>query len=191
MTENPADGVYVRRGFLPPAELLRMLSAVDRLAPAWAPSQEMRLLGRGHTSQVRPGDVLAQGPLDEIRQVLAPAVLRWAQTCGFRFPAPPTLQLFPVRMLGDAAEPAYQEPHTDSVRAATPRRRSAATFSTAKVQGVTGGELAVASAPGGDFSEAVELTPRANTLVSFPGDRVHAVRRLLAGERISIVINLY
>jgi hypothetical protein len=190
MTENPADGVYVRRGFLPPAELLRMLSAVDRLAPAWAPSQEMRLLGRGHTSQVRSGDVLAQGPLDEIRQVLAPAVLRWAQTCGFRFPAPPILQLFPVRMLGDAAEPAYQEPHTDSygTHAAPP---ICSNVFYPKVQGLTGGELAVASAPGGDLSEAVELTPRTNTLVSFPGERVHAVRRLLAGERISIVINLY
>jgi predicted 2-oxoglutarate/Fe(II)-dependent dioxygenase YbiX len=166
-----------------------VLAALDRLGPAWAPSQEMRLLGRGHTTQVRPTDLVARGPLDEIRQALAPAVLRWAQTCGFRFAAPPTLQLFPVRMLGDAADPAYQEPHVDSYgpEAATPICSS---VFYAKVLGVAGGELAVAK-PGGDLSDAAELSPSANTLVTFPGDRVHAVRPLLAGERISVVINFY
>ena len=190
MTETAADSVYLRHGFLPPALLLRILSAIDRLGPAWAASQEMRLLGRGHTSQVRPTDLMAQGPLDEIRRTLAPAVLQWARACGFRFPAPPTLQLFPVRMLGDPAEPAYQEPHTDSA-GSSPVPPVCSNVFYVKVQGVSGGELAVAARPGGDLSEAVEYAPRANTLVSFPGDRVHAVRRLTAGERVSIVINFY
>jgi hypothetical protein len=190
MTETRADGLFVRRNFLPPTTLLGLLAALDRLGPAWAPSQEMRLLGRGHTSQVRPTDLVARGPLDEIRQTLAPAVLRWAQECGFRFLSPPTLQLFPVRMLGDAETPAYQEPHVDSYgpEAATPICGS---VFYAKVRGVKGGELAVAAKPGGDLADAVEFSPSANTLVTFPGDRVHAVRPLLAGERISVVINLY
>lgn len=190
MTETRADGLFVRRSFLPPAALLGLLAALDRLGPAWAPSRDMRLLGRGHTSQVRPTDLVAQGPLDEIRQTLAPAVLRWARGCGFRFPAPPTLQLFPVRMLGDAADPAYQEPHTDSygAEAATP---ICSNVFYARMHGARGGALAVAAKPGGDLSDAVEFTPTANTLVTFPGDRVHAVRPLLAGERISVVINFY
>src|SRR5580704_9568626 len=114
MSETVADGLFVHRGFLAPAAMLRLLAAFERLAPSWAPSLEMRLLGRGQTSQVRPTDLIAQGPLDEIRQALAPAVLQWARACGFRIPAAPTLQLFPVRMLGDTVTPAYQEPHTDS-----------------------------------------------------------------------------
>ncbi|HTX49263.1 MAG TPA: 2OG-Fe(II) oxygenase [Caulobacteraceae bacterium] len=190
MIETLAEGVYVRRGFLPPRALLEVLAALDRLGPAWASSREMRLLGRGQTSQVRPTDLVARGPLDEVRRTLAPAVLRSARDCGFRFPAPPTLQLFPVRMLGDAEHPAYQEPHTDSrgPEAATPLCSS---VFYARVRGVSGGALSVAAKPGGDLSNAVELPPSANTLVTFPGDRVHAVRPLRAGERISVVINLY
>jgi hypothetical protein len=37
----------------------------------------------------------------------------------------------------------------------------------------------------------VLVRPSANTLVTFAGDRVHWVRPLFAGERLSVVINLY
>jgi hypothetical protein len=191
MIETLAPGVTVRRGFLPPAQLLALLAALDRLAPAWQPSQTMRLLGRGTTLQVRPTDLVAQGPLGDIRRMLAPQVLEAALSAGFRFPRPPVLQLFPVRMLGDAADPAFQEPHTDSAGDSDAPPLCSNVFY-ARVRNVAGGEIAVASRPGTELGDdAVTLSPSANTLVSFPGDRVHAVRPLHAGERISIVINLY
>jgi predicted 2-oxoglutarate/Fe(II)-dependent dioxygenase YbiX len=151
----------------------------------------MRLLGRGTTLQVRPTDLVAQGPLDEIREALAPPALLAARASGFRFAVPPSLQLFPVRMLGDAADPAYQEPHTDSVGADIAAPICSNVFY-ARVQGLVGGELAVAARAGSALADdAVALTPVANTLVTFPGDRVHAVRPLYAGERVSVVINFY
>ncbi|HUO12642.1 MAG TPA: hypothetical protein VMU37_07790, partial [Caulobacteraceae bacterium] len=183
MIETHADGVFVRRRFLPPAVLLQLLAALDRLDPAWAPSREMRLLGRGQTSQVRSSELVAQGPLDEIRRTLAPAVLQAARASGFQFRKPPSLQLFPVRMIGDAEAPAYQEPHMDSVGPDAAPPLCANVFY-AKAQGVVGGELALARHRGGDLSEAIEVSPGANTLVTFPGDRVHAVRPLTAGQRV-------
>jgi hypothetical protein len=190
MSETAADGLFVRRGFLPPATMLRLLGAFERLASSWAPSQAMRLLGRGQTSQVRPTDLVAQGPLDEIRQALAPAVLQWARACGFHVPPAPTLQLFPVRMVGDAETPAYQEPHTDSHAASLGPPICSNVFY-AKAQGIEGGDLAVAGRGGEDLTGAQIVRPTANMIVSFPGERVHGVQPLYAGERLSVVINFY
>jgi 2OG-Fe(II) oxygenase superfamily len=190
MSDAVADGLFVRRGFLPPAAMLRLLAAFERLAPSWAPSQAMRLLGRGQTSQVRPTDLIAQGPLDEIRQALAPAVLQWARACGFQIPAAPTLQLFPVRMLGDTVTPAYQEPHTDSY-GDNPAFPICSNVFYAKATAIEGGDLAVAPHGGEDLVGARLVRPAANTIVSFPGERVHAVQPLYAGERLSVVINFY
>jgi len=190
MSETQAEGLFVRQGFLAPDAMLKLLAAFERLAPSWAPSQAMRLLGRGHTSQVRPTDLIAQGPLDEIRQALAPAVLLWARSCGFLIPAAPTLQLFPVRMVGDAKTPAYQEPHTDSY-GASPAPPICSNVFYAKAQGIKGGDLAVARRGGEDLTGAQIVRPAANTIVSFPGERVHEVQPLYAGERLSVVINFY
>ncbi len=94
--------------------MLKVLAALDRLAPSWASSEELGLLGRGGTAQVRPTNLVVQAQLDEIRLALAPAAERWARRCGFRLPKAPYLALFPVKMTGDARSPAHQEPHTDS-----------------------------------------------------------------------------
>ncbi len=190
MPEPLAGGPFVRRDFLAPLELMKTLSALDRLTSSWAPSQELRLLGRGQTSQVRGADIAVQAQLDVVRNLLAPAALRWARTCGFWFAKPPRLQLFPVRMVGDPAAPAYQEPHVDSVES-QPDPPICANVFYARAKAIVGGELVVAARSGADLSDAVAIQPAANMLVSFAGDRVHAVRPLLAGERLSVVINFY
>jgi hypothetical protein len=168
--------------------MLRVVAAVDRLAGSWASSEALGLLGRGHTSQVRAGDVAVRAPLDEIRGVLAPAVLQFAKSCGFWFPRPPQLQMFPVRMIGDPAAPPRQEPHTDSYGEAA-RYPVCTNVFYARATGLVGGELAAESGDPG--AAPVKLTPTPNTVVTLPGDRVHWVEPLLAGERISVVINLY
>src|SRR6202011_948585 len=96
-----AEGLFIRRNFLTPAALLRVLDAIGRLSTSWESSEELDLLGRGQTGQIRAVGIAAQSALDEIRAVLAPAALNWARACGFWFPRAPHLQLFPVRMVGD------------------------------------------------------------------------------------------
>ena len=180
--------VHVHRNFLPPLALSKTLAALDRLSPAWRPSEALGLLGRSHTSQVRASDIVVQAPLDQIRSNLAGAALDWARRCGFRFRAPPFLQIFPVRMLGDAARPAHQEPHVDSNQA-RPGPPVCTNVFYARVLAARGGELAVAR--GGDADDAVVVAPAPNTMVSFPGECVHWVRPLYSGERLSVVINFY
>jgi hypothetical protein len=188
MSPSRPPRVHVQRDFLPPLALSRTLAALDRLSPSWRPSEALGLLGRSHTSQVRAGDLVAQAPLDQLRLDLAGAALQWAKRCGFPFRAPPFLQMFPVRMLGDPERPPRQEPHVDSNDA-----QAGPPFCTnvfyAKVLAARGGELAVGRAD--NLDDPVVVTPEANTMVSFPGECVHWVRPLYAGERLSVVINFY
>ncbi len=188
--ESLADGVYVRRGFLSPFAMLKVLGALDRLSASWAPSEELGLLGRGQTGQIRTAGIAAQAQLDEIRRILAPAVLQWARNCGFQFRAAPYLQLFPVRMVGDPKSPAFQEPHLDS-NANQPRPPICTNVFYARTQGIAGGDLAVVRGPGQDLDNPVLVHPAANTIATIAGDRVHWVQPLYAGERLSVVINFY
>jgi hypothetical protein len=184
------DRVHLRPNFLAPADVLRVISALDRLSASWIDSGALALLGRGGTSQVRATDLMAQAPLDELRSLLAPAVLRWVQSRGFGFATPPTLQLFPVRMIGSEETPAYQEPHVDSYGAdAGPPVCTNVYY--ARATAASGGELVVAKGAGADLDDPIVVTPQANTLATFPGARVHAVRPLRGGERLSVVINFY
>jgi hypothetical protein len=190
MPEPHAGGPFIRQNFLAPVELMKTLAALDRLSSSWAPSQELRLLGRGQTSQVRGADIAVQAQLDVVRSALAPAALAWAKACGFWFPKPPRLQLFPVRMFGDKENPAYQEPHVDSVDS-EPDPPICANVFYARARAIEGGELVVAARRGGDLTDPVVVRPTPNMLVSFAGDRLHTVRPLFAGERLSVVINFY
>lgn len=180
--------VHVQPNFLPPLALSKTLAALDRLSSSWRPSEALGLLGRSHTSQVRAGDLVVQAPLDEIRGNLAVAALQWARRCGFAFRAPPFLQIFPVRMVGDAERPAHQEPHVDSNGAQAGPPVCTNVFY-AKVKDARGGELAVGRPD--DAGDPVMVRPAPNTMVSFPGQCVHWVRPLYAGERLSVVINFY
>jgi hypothetical protein len=184
-----SDGVFVGRNFLSPFELVKLLSVLDRLSPNWVSSETLGLLGRGGTEQVRSADLSVQALLDEVRRALAPAALHWARSCGFRLPAAPHLQLFPVRMIGDPAAPARQEPHVDSY-AGQPRPPLCTNVFYAKARAIHGGDLSVARNPA-DLSDALVIQPAPNTIVSFAGDRIHWVQPLLGGERVSVVINFY
>jgi hypothetical protein len=188
--ESFAGGVYVRRGFLSPFTMVKVLGALDRLSASWAPSEELGLLGRGQTGQIRVTGIAAQAQLDEIRHALAPAALQWARSCGFQFAAAPHLQLFPVRMVGDPKSPAFQEPHLDS-NANQPGPPVCTNVFYVRTQGIAGGDLAVARGGGPDLGDPVVIHPTANTIATFAGDRVHWVRPLFAGERLSVVINFY
>ncbi|HVM98792.1 MAG TPA: hypothetical protein VMT68_01155 [Caulobacteraceae bacterium] len=185
--EAVAEGVYRRRDFLPPASLLRVLDALGRLSASWRPSEALGLLGRGATGQVGAGALAVQTPLDEIRAILAPATLDWARRCGFWFPRPPQLQLFPVRMVGDAERPARQEPHMDS-HPTHPGPPICTNVFYPKLRDVSGGDLAVQVA---GSSGPARVRPAANDIVSFAGERVHWVEPLFAGERVSLVVNFY
>jgi hypothetical protein len=188
-SEQLAEGVFNGRDFLPPMALLKLLGVFDRLSSSWASSESLGLLGRGGTKQVRPTNLAVQSLLDEIRLALAPAALRWARSCGFRFPAAPHLQLFPVRMLGDATTPAHQEPHTDSNPShAEPPICTNVFYVRAKA--IQGGDLAIATGEA-DLDHPLIVRPAPNTMISFAGDRVHWVRPLYAGERLSVVVNFY
>ena len=180
--------VHVQRDFLPPLALSKTLAALDRLSPSWRSSESLGLVGRSQTSQIRTSDIVVQGPLDELRRNLANASLEWARRCGFRFGAPPFLQIFPVKMVGDAQRPPHQEPHVDS-NAARPGPPICTNVFYARVMAAEGGEIAVSDASGA--AEPVIVAPTANTMVSFAGERVHWVRPLYAGERLSVVINFY
>jgi hypothetical protein len=189
MPEQLAPGVFAGRNFLSPFELVKLLDTLRRLAPSWASSQALGLLGRGGAEQVRPSSLAVQALLDEIRLALAPATLRWARSCGFQLPAAPHLQLFPVRMTGNAKTPAHQEPHVDSY-AGQPRPPLCTNVFYARTQAIRGGDLAVAREEG-ELSDPLVVQPFPNCIVSFAGDRVHWVQPLYAGERLSVVINFY
>jgi len=65
-------------------------------------------------------------------------------------------------------------------------------FAWRRIQGAganVGVELAVGRAD--DLDDPVLVTPEANAMVSFPGECVHWVRPLHAGERLSVVIGFY
>jgi hypothetical protein len=188
--ESFAEGVFVRRGFLSPFAMLKVLDALDRLSASWAASEDLGLLGRGQTGQIQATGIVAQAQLDEIRQALAPAALQWARHCGFTFASAPHLQLFPVRMVGDAMSPAFQEPHLDSSASQAAPPLCTNVFY-AKAHGIAGGDLAVARRGAPDLSDPVIVRPSVNTVVSFAGDRVHWVQPLFAGERLSVVVNFY
>jgi hypothetical protein len=190
MFESLADGVFARRSFLGPLELLKIIEAANRLTGSWAPSETLGLLGRSGTHQVRADTLAARHPLDAIRETLAMATLRWAKACGFGFVRPPRLQLFPVRMVGDRARPARQEPHRDSM-ASEPGAPICTSVFYVRANGVEGGELAVAPPGGPESGEALIVRPTANMMVTFGGERVHWVQPLYAGERLSVVVNLY
>jgi hypothetical protein len=189
MAEPLANGVYIRRDFLSLPALLKLLGGLDRLSARWAPSEALGLLGRGKTSQIRPADIAVQAQMDEIGRALAPDAVLWARTCGFAISATPQIQLFPVRMLGDAQTPAYQDPHVDSY-AGQPNPPICTNVFYARTQAIEGGDLLVART-GEDFSDPIVVQPATNTLVSFAGDRVHCIRPLYAGERVSVVLNFY
>ncbi len=189
MAEPLSNGVYIRRDFLSFPALLKMLDGLDRLSARWTPSQSLGLLGRGQTGQIRPTDIAVQAELDEIGHVIAPAALSWARTCGFWFPDTAPVQLFPVRMVGDAKTPAYQDPHVDSY-AGHPHPPVCTNVFYARTQGIEGGDLAVARR-GSDLADPIVVRPMANTMVSFAGDWVHWVQPLYAGERLSVVIDFY
>jgi hypothetical protein len=189
MADPLANGVYIRRDFLSLPALLKLLAGLDRLSSNWAPSESLGLLGRGKTSQIRPADIAVQAQMDEIGRAIAPGAVLWARTCGFRLPAAPQIQLFPVRMVGDAETPASQEPHVDSY-AGQPNPPICTNVFYARTQAIEGGDLLVAK-DGSDFSDPIVVQPTTNTLVSFAGDRVHCIRPLFAGERLSVVVNFY
>jgi hypothetical protein len=184
------EGVFLARDFLAPLTLAKVLAAFDRLATRWTASEALHLLGRGGTQQVKAGDLVAQAQLDEIRLALAPAALQWARRCGFRLPNAPHLQIFPVKMTGSAEAPAYQEPHVDSYAGQSKPPVCTNVFY-ARAQGIVGGELAVAPPGGPEAADPVVLDPKPNSLATFAGDRVHWVKPLYAGERLSVVINFY
>ncbi len=189
MADPLANGVFIRRDFLSLPALLKLLGGLDRLAASWAPSEALGLLGRGKTSQIRPADIVVQAQMDEIGRAIAPGALLWARRCGFRLPATPQIQIFPVRMVGDAETPAYQDPHVDSY-ASQPHPPICTNVYYARTQAIEGGDLLVAKR-GADFSDPIVVQPTTNTLVSFAGDRVHCIRPLYAGERVSVVVNFY
>jgi len=180
--------VHIQRSFLPPLALSKTLTALERLSPSWRSSETLGLLGRSQTSQIRAGDLVVQAPLDEIRRTLAGAALHWARRCGFHFRAAPFLQIFPVRMLGDAQSPARQEPHVDSNDAQAGPPVCTNVFY-ARVKDARGGELAIGRPD--ELAGQILVPPTPNTMVSFPGECTHWVRPLYAGERVSVVINFY
>jgi hypothetical protein len=170
--------------------MLKVMGALERLSSSWTSSEALGLLGRGQTGQLRTDSMAVQDQLAEIRQVLAPAALHWARACGFWFPTAPHLQMFPVRMVGDAEAPAHQPPHLDS----SPSRDHPPICTNvfyATTQGIAGGDLAVGGRAGSDLSNPVIVRPTANTIATFAGDRVHWVQPLHAGERLSVVVNFY
>ena len=189
MPEQLAEGVFAGRNFLSPFELVKLLGVLDRLSPNWVSSEALGLLGRGGTEQVRSADLSVQALLDEIRLALAPAALRWARSCGFRLPAAPHLQLFPVRMIGDPAAPARQEPHVDSY-AGQPRPPLCTNVFYARARAIQGGDLAVADREA-NLADPLVIQPSPNTVISFAGKRIHWVQPLYGGERVSVVINFY
>jgi hypothetical protein len=93
-------------------------------------------------------------------------------------------------MVGDAKTPAYQEPHLDS-NASQPGPPICTNVFYAKTQGVKGGDLAIARRGGPDLADPIVVQPTANAIATFAGDRVHWVRPLYAGERLSVVVNFY
>lgn len=181
-------GVFFRRSFLSPFAHIDVLDALDGLGERWTDSQRLGLLGRGGVSQIRVDAEGDRRRLDRVRETLAPAVLQWAISCGFRFAKPPALQVFPVRMFGDAQAPAHQEPHVDEAPGQAGPPICTSVFY-ARVREVKGGELAVAGEDEG--SAPVLVTPAANAIATFAGERVHWVAPLLCGERLSVVVNLY
>jgi|SRR5579875_3689465 len=190
MPHSVLDGVHLSRDFLPSPQLAAVLAALDNLSTSWTPSQTLLALGRGRTDQVSGASFVSQTALDQIRRVLAPAVLRQARACRFDLPAAPHLQLFPVRMIGDPQSPAYQEPHHDTLSGSLRPPVCTSVFY-AKLEGVIGGRLAVTPTGRPDSTDALAVPPAVNLLASFGGERVHWVERLYEGERVSIVVNLY
>lgn len=188
MDDLSRAGVFARSGFLPTLKHLWVLSQFDTLREKWRPSSSLGLLGRGATHQMPSSDMAAQARLEPLRRLMADATLDWHRTCGFALPDTAPVQVFPVLMIGSDLEPPFQPPHVDRAsEVGTPPICTSVYYASA--DNLKGGELALAAVDGGP--EAARIMPSTNTIISFDGRRIHEVLPLLAGERLSIVVNFY
>jgi hypothetical protein len=119
-----------------------------------------------------------------LRQLLASICYEHVRE-PFSLPKPSMLtpQVFPVVMIGSRDRPPHQRPHTDNHGGILPLATS---VYYARLRDATGGAIIL----GGGTARRV-VRPQEDDLIAFPGETVHAVENLSAGERVSIVCNFY
>jgi len=161
--------------------IVEMLGSMDA---QWAASEDLGRAGAGTTAQLAPGPGYTSAGMMTLRRIVASICYEHVREL-FSLPAPDRLmpQVFPVAMTGSRDRPPHQRPHTDSNRGIHPLVTS---VYYARMQDTDGGAVILG---GGTAQRIVE--PREDDLIAFPGDTVHAVGNLYAGERLSVVCNFY
>lgn len=171
------------QSFLGPELRTRLIGLLEQTSPKWQRSDEQGRTGRGDTYQLSTEVDRSSAQLNQFRALLSSVVYERIQR-DFDLPEPAHLdvQVFPVRMCGSVDDPPHQAAHVDNRDGGCP---AVTTVYYASCHDLLGGEILLH----GD--EPAMVSPAADLLVAFPGDRLHEVLPLQGGERLSVVCNFY
>lgn len=173
-----------------PIALLWLVHVLDLPAQVWRRSQRLGRSGRGATLQIPPTNLRITRRLAPLRTVVTARARALAERAGYDVGGAAAVQVFPVRMIGDAKTPPFQRPHRDSTAAlAEPPICSCVLYVVAR--DLDGGALVTYAETPAGLAPVERLAPAANTMAIVPGDRLHGVEPLYRGERISVVTNFY
>jgi 2OG-Fe(II) oxygenase superfamily len=162
----------------------RILEMLPSTGVRWGASEDLGRAGAGTTEQLAPGPGYTSADMMALRHIVASICYEHVREL-FSLPDPNLLtpQVFPVTMTGSRDRPPHQRPHTDNHGGIHPLMTS---VYYARIQDTDGGAVILG---GGTTQRIVE--PHEDDLIAFPGETVHAVGNLYAGERLSIVCNFY
>jgi hypothetical protein len=150
----------------------------------WAASEDLGRTGAGTIEQLAPGPSYASADMMMVRQIMA-SICYTQLSDTFSLPEPDLLepQVFPVSMRGSDTKPPHQRPHIDNHRGIHPLVTS---VYYAWVRDTRGGAIRI------DLQDDhLIVEPKEDDLIAFPGNTLHSVEELYAGERLSIVCNFY
>lgn len=162
----------------------RIVALLTSRDTPWESSERLGRAGQASVSQLAHGPNYATPDLMLLRRVMA-SVCYANLRDHFALPKPSELtpQVFPVSMRGDKDQPPSQRTHIDRHGTATPLVTG---VYYARVRKTVGGDIVL-----DPDARHLVLHPDEDDLIAFPGDTLHAVNALYAGDRLSIVCNFY
>lgn len=173
-----------RSAILGPIKRQQLVEQLPCAGTQWKASEDLGRTGAGMIRQLAPGPGYTSADMMALRQIMASICYEQLQDV-FSLPEPGLLepQVFPVSMRGSRTDPPYQRPHIDNHRGIHPLVTS---VYYARVRETDGGSIHIALG-----ADQLIVEPEEDDLIAFPGNTLHSVAKLYAGERLSIVCNFY